>query len=169
MRSISLSPKELSRLSNISLAVGKILAAYALHLVYRRHHDPRAERVRRKIAQMDPKQRAGLHARAALPQIQLLATEPAPRLPCSEWVDYSAERSVGPQNCPIKALRPLATIALLLFRRRSFFFFGSFDCWVPGIASVATENLALRRPRARRNGAILQSRGTFARATSSCS
>jgi DNA-binding transcriptional MerR regulator len=50
----SLSSKELSALSKISLAVGKILAAYALHLVYRRHHDPRAEQVRRKIAQMDP-------------------------------------------------------------------------------------------------------------------
>lgn len=50
----SLPSKELSALSKISLAVGKILASYALHLLYQRHHDPRAEQIRRKIAQMDP-------------------------------------------------------------------------------------------------------------------
>lgn len=51
---LSIHQNDLSALSKMGLAVGKMLAAFALHLVYRRHHDPRAERIRRKIVQADP-------------------------------------------------------------------------------------------------------------------
>jgi DNA-binding transcriptional MerR regulator len=50
----SIPAKGLSVLSKMSLATGKILATYALYLVYRRHHRPRAEQLRRKIVRMDP-------------------------------------------------------------------------------------------------------------------
>ncbi|MBZ5610443.1 MAG: MerR family transcriptional regulator [Acidobacteriia bacterium] len=50
----SISDKGLSPLSKMSLAMGRILAAYALFLVYRRHRHPKAEQLRRKIIQMDP-------------------------------------------------------------------------------------------------------------------
>ena len=50
----SISEKQLPPLSKMNLAVGKILAAYALYLAYRRHQDSKAEKLRRKIVQMDP-------------------------------------------------------------------------------------------------------------------
>jgi DNA-binding transcriptional MerR regulator len=50
----SIPSKGLSALSKMSLAIGRILATYALYLVYRRHHRPKAEQLRRKIIQMDP-------------------------------------------------------------------------------------------------------------------
>jgi hypothetical protein len=50
----SIAEKELSRLSRIRLTMGKLLAAYALYLVYRRHHHPRTQEVRRSLVQMDP-------------------------------------------------------------------------------------------------------------------
>ncbi len=43
-----------SVLSRISLAMGRILAMYALYLVYRRHHHPKTEELRRSIIKMDP-------------------------------------------------------------------------------------------------------------------
>jgi DNA-binding transcriptional MerR regulator len=50
----SIAGKGLPILSRISLAMGKMLAAYALYLIYRRHRDPKTEKLRRKIIQMDP-------------------------------------------------------------------------------------------------------------------
>jgi DNA-binding transcriptional MerR regulator len=50
----SIPEKELSRLSRIRLTMGKLLAAYALYLVCRRHHHPRTQEIRRSIVQMDP-------------------------------------------------------------------------------------------------------------------
>ncbi len=50
----SVSDRGLSPLSKMSLAMGRILAAYALFLVYRRHRHPKTEQLRRKIIQMDP-------------------------------------------------------------------------------------------------------------------
>jgi DNA-binding transcriptional MerR regulator len=50
----SLPEQGLSPLSKMSLGMGRILAAYALYLVYRRHHHPKTEQLRRKIIQMDP-------------------------------------------------------------------------------------------------------------------
>jgi DNA-binding transcriptional MerR regulator/tetratricopeptide (TPR) repeat protein len=50
----SISDKNLSVLGRIGLALGKLLAAYALYLVYRREQHPKAELLRRKIVQMDP-------------------------------------------------------------------------------------------------------------------
>jgi hypothetical protein len=38
----------------MSLAMGRILAAHALYLVYRRHHHSKTEQMRRKVIQMDP-------------------------------------------------------------------------------------------------------------------
>ncbi len=50
----SIPEKDLSRLSRIRLTMGKLLAAYALYLVYRRQHHPRTQEIRRSIVQMDP-------------------------------------------------------------------------------------------------------------------
>ena len=50
----SITDKDLRPLSKISLAMGKMLAAYALYLVYRRHKHPKTEQLRRKVIQMDP-------------------------------------------------------------------------------------------------------------------
>ncbi len=50
----SIPTKDLSALSKMGLAVGKMLAAYALYLVYSRCHHPKTEQLRRKIVQMDP-------------------------------------------------------------------------------------------------------------------
>jgi tetratricopeptide (TPR) repeat protein len=50
----SISDRQSSPLSKMNLAVGKILAAYALHLAYRRQQSPKAEQLRRKIVQIDP-------------------------------------------------------------------------------------------------------------------
>jgi hypothetical protein len=50
----SISDKGLTALSKMSLAMGQILAAYALYLLYRRQHHPKTEQLRRKVIQMDP-------------------------------------------------------------------------------------------------------------------
>lgn len=50
----SIPEKELSRLSRIRLTMGKLLAAYALYLVYRRRRHPRTQEIRRQIVQLDP-------------------------------------------------------------------------------------------------------------------
>lgn len=50
----AISDKGLSPLSKMSLAMGRILAAHALYLVYRRHHHSKTEQMRRKVIQMDP-------------------------------------------------------------------------------------------------------------------
>lgn len=50
----SISEKDLSKLSRIRLIMGKLLAAYALYLVYRRHRHPRTQEIRRQIVQLDP-------------------------------------------------------------------------------------------------------------------
>jgi DNA-binding transcriptional MerR regulator len=50
----SIPDRPLSPLSKMSLAVGKILTAYALHLTYRRQQDPKAEKLRLQIIRMDP-------------------------------------------------------------------------------------------------------------------
>jgi DNA-binding transcriptional MerR regulator/tetratricopeptide (TPR) repeat protein len=71
----SIPAKGLSALSKMSLAIGKILATYALYLVYRRHHRPRAEQLRRKIVQMDPH---GVLATRSQPN-PAVAPAPAPR------------------------------------------------------------------------------------------
>jgi tetratricopeptide (TPR) repeat protein len=48
------SDKGLSILSRISLATRKMLAAYSLYLVYRRHRHPKTGQLLRRVIQMDP-------------------------------------------------------------------------------------------------------------------
>ena len=46
--------KTLSPISRMTLSMGRMLVSYALYLVYNRHSNPKAEKLRRKIIQMDP-------------------------------------------------------------------------------------------------------------------
>ena len=50
----SIPDKPMSPLTKMSLAVGKILAAYALHIAYRRQQNPKADKFRLQIVRMDP-------------------------------------------------------------------------------------------------------------------
>ena len=46
--------KTLSPISRMTLSMGRMLVSYALYLVYNRQSNPKAEKLRRKIIQMDP-------------------------------------------------------------------------------------------------------------------
>jgi DNA-binding transcriptional MerR regulator len=51
---LELPDKNISAISKMNLARGRLLVAYALYLVYRDHNHANAEKMRRKIVQMDP-------------------------------------------------------------------------------------------------------------------